>query len=170
MFYKSWIPAFYFKHLTIWPNHWGGLLPTAGIQMCRKSLFGFTFRSFICFLKSSENSFFLFAPSSSPLPPSSSSYLRGERSALLSSSRGGFWRRRPAFRSRSPSFPLRRAPAGSRRLLWARCSEPPLSWCWAPTLAPAEPAPSWGSGKSRRPPRSLASCPRKTWRWRHGDN
>lgn len=36
----------------------------------------FTFRMFICFLNMSENCFFLFVPSSSPLSPPSSSYLQ----------------------------------------------------------------------------------------------
>lgn len=43
----------------------------------------FTFRIFIWFLKRSENSFFLFAPSSSLPPPSHSSYLRGVRSESI---------------------------------------------------------------------------------------
>lgn len=142
------------------------------VEFCRKSLCGFTFRSFICFLKSSENSFFLFAPSSSPLPPSSSSYLQGDTSTWRSSSRDScdLDRSRPAFQSRSPSFLLRRGSAGSRRRLWVRCSGPPRSWCWVRPLSPAAPAPSWGYGKSRRLLRSLASCSQKTWRWRHGDN
>lgn len=140
----------------------------------------FTFRMFICFLKRSEKTFFLFEPSSSLLPASPSSYLQGVISAsiyrfttTLRYIRKSKWDKChyscPAFQSRIPSFLLHKGPAGSRTVLWARCSEL-QSWCWVQPPSPAGLAQLWGYYSSRRRRHSLASCPQRTWRWWHGDN
>lgn len=85
-----------------------------------------TFRRPICFLKSSENSFFRFVLSSSLCPPSLSSCLR----TIVQSAAARLHIQKinsnvmgpPASQSRNPSFLPRRDPTGSRTLLWAHCS------------------------------------------------
>lgn len=52
-------------------------------EACVRWWLWFTFRRFICFLKRSEKSFFLFVPSSSLLPPSPSSCLQGVMSVSI---------------------------------------------------------------------------------------
>lgn len=118
-----------------------GLLLAAGRQMLRTpplasphlpSNGGLTFRRPICFLKNSENSFFLFAGSSSLCLPSPSSYLQGDSSVhgcmVTQKWMHSKVRSPPASQSRSPSFLPRRDPAGSRKLLWARHTAL-WSWC-----------------------------------------
>lgn len=114
----------------------------------------FTFRMFICFLKRSENSFFLFEESSSLLPPSNSSYLQGVVTGLAYrfTWSAQYWihlskwdklnqhfkqhhKSYPASRNRSPSFLLHKALAGNQTAPWALCSEL-QSWCWGQPPAP----------------------------------